>query len=95
MGRPRVRSAMKKAGNYMAVSETSRMLRVVASVPPVTFPKTPKPLPLCFHRAHLSLRYQKTKHENYECNNINRSRSASETHHHQLAAVFNGLVACA
>jgi hypothetical protein len=41
-------------GNYMAAAENSRMLRVVASVPVLSFPPPPKPLPLGFHRAHLS-----------------------------------------
>jgi hypothetical protein len=54
-------------GNYMAAAETSRMLRVrlnkqlASSVPVLTFPPPPKPSPLGFHRAHLSLRDLKTK----------------------------------
>jgi hypothetical protein len=36
--------------NCMAAAETSRMLRVVASVPVLTFPPPPKTLPLGFHR---------------------------------------------
>jgi hypothetical protein len=42
-------------GNYMAAAENSRMLRVVASVPVLSFPPPPKPLPLGFHRVYLSL----------------------------------------
>jgi hypothetical protein len=38
----------------MAAAENSRMLRFVASVPVLSFPP-PKPSPLGFHRAYLSL----------------------------------------
>ena len=57
----------KTEGNYMATAETSRMLRVrsikplASSVPVLTFPPPPKPSPLGFHRAHLSLRKLKTR----------------------------------
>jgi len=50
-------------GNYMAAAENSRMLRVVASVPVLSFPPPPKPSPLCFHRAYLSLLDDKTLFE--------------------------------
>jgi hypothetical protein len=40
-GRPARPQRDKQAGNYMELAETSRILRVVASVPPVTFPPTP------------------------------------------------------
>jgi hypothetical protein len=43
--------------NYMAAAENSRMLRVVASVPVLSFPPPPKPSPLGFHRVKLSLRF--------------------------------------
>ena len=39
----------------MAAAENSRMLRVVASVPVLSFPSPPEPSPLGFHRAYLSL----------------------------------------
>jgi hypothetical protein len=39
----------------MAAAENSRMLRFVASVPILSFPPPPKPSPLGFHRAYLSL----------------------------------------
>jgi hypothetical protein len=42
-------------GNYMAAAEMSTILRFVASVPRLTFPPPPKPSPLGFHRAYLSL----------------------------------------
>jgi hypothetical protein len=49
------------------------MLRVVASVPPVTFPKTPKPLPLCFHRVKLSLLNNKNCLESFDARNTRQS----------------------
>jgi hypothetical protein len=39
----------------MAAAEMSTILRFVASVPRLTFPPPPKPSPLGFHRAYLSL----------------------------------------
>jgi hypothetical protein len=39
----------------MAAAENSRMLRVVASVPVLSFPPPPKPSHLGFHRAYLLL----------------------------------------
>jgi len=56
----------------MAAAENSRILRVGSNTPArrfrssLSFPPPPKPSPLGFHRAHLSLRDQKTN-ENYEC----------------------------
>jgi hypothetical protein len=44
-------------GNYMAAAENSRMLRVVASVPVLSFPPPPKPSLLGFHRGEVSLRF--------------------------------------
>jgi hypothetical protein len=57
----------KTEGNYMATAKNSRILRFGSNTPTrrfrssLSFPPPPKPSPLGFHRAHLSLRELKTK----------------------------------
>ena len=46
---------MKTIRDGMAAAESSRMLRVVASVPALSFPPPPGSLPLGFHRREVSL----------------------------------------
>ncbi len=46
---------MSRRAIILAAAENSRMLRVVASVPVLSFPPPPKPLPLGFHRGKSSL----------------------------------------
>jgi hypothetical protein len=48
-------TAVKTFGDGTAVAESSRILRVVASVPALSFPPPPGNLPLGFHRWELSL----------------------------------------
>ena len=77
----------------MAAAENSRILRVGSNTltrrfrSSLSFPPPPKPSPLGFHRAHLSLRDQKTN-ENYELNIIIQSHSTVAAPCHPLAAVF-------
>jgi hypothetical protein len=83
----------KTEGNYMSAAENSRILRVGSNTlarrfrSSMSFPPPPKPAPLGFHRAHLSLRDQKTN-ENYELNTICQSHSTVAAPCHPLAAVF-------
>jgi hypothetical protein len=57
----------------MAAAENSRMLRVVASVPVLSFPPPPKPSPLGFHRAYLSLLDDKNHLKLFNAHHVHQS----------------------